>query len=308
MTKQLSDPLVPADLDLRDFGFMPLDVLRLRDSELAIESSAEVFRASVLLWCASWHQVPAGSLPNKDKTLSDYSRSGARWPRIRAEVLSRWVECSDGRIYNRVVAEKALEAKAAKDAQRARTKAATDAKTAKARAMQDQRDGQRNDAPDDARNGQRDDDRNGDRNDLQGKGREGKGQEGRERARGTRLPPDWELPQDWGDWAKQERPDLMPLTTADRFRDYWHGKPGKDGVKLDWQATWRNWVRGERAAPGQANGSHFPGRPDPHSTVAENARIEATQQYLARQAEAAANATPPPAAVLALRTKRAEAQ
>ena len=30
----LHDPLVPADVDLRDFGFMPLDVLRLRDSDM----------------------------------------------------------------------------------------------------------------------------------------------------------------------------------------------------------------------------------------------------------------------------------
>jgi len=30
---------------------------------------------------------------------------------------------------------------------------------------------------------------------------------------------------------------------AERFRDYWIAKPGKDGVKLDWAATWRNWMR-----------------------------------------------------------------
>jgi hypothetical protein len=30
---------------------------------------------------------------------------------------------------------------------------------------------------------------------------------------------------------------------ADRFRDFWHAKPGQGGVKLDWTATWRNWCR-----------------------------------------------------------------
>lgn len=30
---------------------------------------------------------------------------------------------------------------------------------------------------------------------------------------------------------------------ADKFRDYWHGASGKTAAKLDWQATWRNWVR-----------------------------------------------------------------
>lgn len=27
------------------------------------------------------------------------------------------------------------------------------------------------------------------------------------------------------------------------FRDYWNSKGGKDAAKLDWQATWRNWIR-----------------------------------------------------------------
>jgi uncharacterized protein YdaU (DUF1376 family) len=65
--------------------------------------------------------------------------------------------------------------------------------------------------------------------------------------RATRLASGWELPADWGNWAAQARPDLDPLKTAERFADYWRGKPGKDGRKLDWEATWRNWVRDERA-------------------------------------------------------------
>lgn len=27
------------------------------------------------------------------------------------------------------------------------------------------------------------------------------------------------------------------------FRDYWISKSGKDATKLDWLATWRNWLR-----------------------------------------------------------------
>jgi len=30
---------------------------------------------------------------------------------------------------------------------------------------------------------------------------------------------------------------------ADQFRDYWISKTGKDATKLDWEATWRGWVR-----------------------------------------------------------------
>ena len=65
-------------------------------------------------------------------------------------------------------------------------------------------------------------------------------------SKGSRLAKDWELPTEWKDWAQGDRADLDCQTTADTFRDYWVAKPGKDGVKLDWQATWRNWVRSQK--------------------------------------------------------------
>ena len=65
--------------------------------------------------------------------------------------------------------------------------------------------------------------------------------------RGTALPKDWTLPDDWKTWAEKERPDVDPQTAADSFRDFWIAKPGKEGRKTDWQATWRNWVRNQRA-------------------------------------------------------------
>ena len=65
--------------------------------------------------------------------------------------------------------------------------------------------------------------------------------------RGTALPKDWTLPDDWKTWAEKERPDVDVVTVADSFRDFWIAKPGKDGRKADWQATWRNWVRNQRA-------------------------------------------------------------
>ncbi|WP_312834765.1 hypothetical protein [Comamonas sp.] len=64
--------------------------------------------------------------------------------------------------------------------------------------------------------------------------------------RGTALRADWILPDDWKTWATKERGDLDVEVVADSFRDYWVAKPGKDGRKLDWQATWRNWVRNQR--------------------------------------------------------------
>jgi len=65
------------------------------------------------------------------------------------------------------------------------------------------------------------------------------------RSRGTRLTLD-ALPDDWETFCRTTRPDLDPHNSFAAFRDYWIAKPGKDGVKLDWAATWRNWVRRER--------------------------------------------------------------
>lgn len=61
--------------------------------------------------------------------------------------------------------------------------------------------------------------------------------------RGTHLPPDWRLPRAWGEWAL-EHFDVSATevrSEAERFRDHWHTKSGKDATKRDWFATWRNW-------------------------------------------------------------------
>ena len=70
--------------------------------------------------------------------------------------------------------------------------------------------------------------------------------------KGSRLPADWTLPDEWRTWAAAERPDLDPDKVAESFRDFWVGKPGKDGRKSDWYATWRNWIRSTKSAPGGA--------------------------------------------------------
>jgi hypothetical protein len=109
----LPQPLTPADCDLRDFQFMPLDVVRVRDSDIAAISEGDEFRCAVLLWCAAWHQVPAASLPDDDKVLSQLAGFGRvikEWQKCREGALRGWLKCSDGRLYHPVVAEKANEA------------------------------------------------------------------------------------------------------------------------------------------------------------------------------------------------------
>lgn len=63
--------------------------------------------------------------------------------------------------------------------------------------------------------------------------------------RATRLGNDWVLTQLYIDAALGIRAiDLDELQrVADEFKDYWLAVPGAKGVKADWLATWRNWVR-----------------------------------------------------------------
>jgi hypothetical protein len=66
------------------------------------------------------------------------------------------------------------------------------------------------------------------------------------RTRSTRLSGEWELPEEWKTWAVQvhhlDPQRVVRMSLA--FRDYWVSKPTQAG-KLDWFATWRNWVRRE---------------------------------------------------------------
>jgi hypothetical protein len=106
-------PLTPPDSDLRDFAFMPLDVVRLRDADITAMSSGDEFRCAVLLWCASWHQIPAASLPDNDVVLANlagFGRVVREWKKVREGALRGWIKCSDGLMYHPVVAEKACEA------------------------------------------------------------------------------------------------------------------------------------------------------------------------------------------------------
>lgn len=76
-------------------------------------------------------------------------------------------------------------------------------------------------------------------------------------ARGTRLPENWILTKALGDWALQEQPTWNAdhvRRVAEKFRDYWTAKSGHQGRKTDWDATWRNWVRNEKALAGGAAG------------------------------------------------------
>lgn len=109
----LPAPFVPASVDLHDFPYLPIDIGRLFGSEFHARSNDAEWRAGVTLWLKSFHEMPAGSLPDDDVVLArlaEFGRDVAAWQDVRNGALRNWVKCSDGRLYHPTVAVKALEA------------------------------------------------------------------------------------------------------------------------------------------------------------------------------------------------------
>ncbi|WP_287337471.1 DUF1376 domain-containing protein [Mesorhizobium sp.] len=67
---------------------------------------------------------------------------------------------------------------------------------------------------------------------------------GSSKKRGSRISPDWKLSAEWSEWAVSNG---LSASDADReaqkFHDWYISAAGARGVRADWQATWRNWVR-----------------------------------------------------------------
>lgn len=137
---------------------MPLDIVRLFGSRFhAVATDAE-WRAGVTLWLKSFHQVPAGSVPNDDIELcrlAELGRDMRTWKKVRANALHGWILCDDNRFYHPVVCEKAVEAWAKRVSYRERGKKGNE-KRWKGADRQDERGG--SEAPGDGQQGRNGDD------------------------------------------------------------------------------------------------------------------------------------------------------
>lgn len=71
------------------------------------------------------------------------------------------------------------------------------------------------------------------------------------RSQGSRLPADWELPDDWKVWAQVNcfASDERIAIEAANFADYWIAKPSQ-ATSLDWKRTWQKWARKAFSAAG----------------------------------------------------------
>lgn len=248
----MTEPLTAPDCDLRDFQFMPLDIVRLFGSRFhAIATDAE-WRAGVTLWLKSFHQIPAGSIPNDDVEvcrLAELGRDLKTWRKVKANALHGWVLCTDGRLYHPTVCEKANEAWQRKQTQRERSRKGNAKRwggdpSGLPDAVPTPPDddppsileGHNKESPSDpveiARDRDRDRDIKTDPSLRSGRARE---------ATGSRLPDEWQPSEPGYDGAT--------AATLAKFRDYWRAQPGAKGRKADWDATWRNWCRRDAEQP-----------------------------------------------------------
>jgi uncharacterized protein YdaU (DUF1376 family) len=240
----LPAPLVEAHVDCSDLpGFM-LNTERLMSSELLALHGNEVLGAALLLWCRAWKQRPAASLPDDDQVVAAFARLPLKKFRaIREAVMRGFVKCSDGRLYHGVLAVEAAKAYERKIAFRKR-------RAADATRLKDWRISKRetaNETPDETGfttsfiadgNGK---ERDRDRDNI---GKDSPSESPKESSsRGRKLPPDWRPTDD--DWMESCRSlgSRKAEVELAKFRDYWLAKPGGGGRKLNWDATWRNWVR-----------------------------------------------------------------
>lgn len=76
--------------------------------------------------------------------------------------------------------------------------------------------------------------------------------------RGTRLPDNWMPSTEDVAWARTECPAVDTRAETEQFRDWFKAAPNAKGVKLDWTATWRNWMRNEQKKSAQTRGYSKP--------------------------------------------------
>ena len=247
-------------LDVRHLPYMPLVIETLRKSKtwLRCRRRPELGFYLVNLWMRAWHEVPAGSIEDDDDILADAAMCAPEaWEGLRDTLLEGW-ERRDGRLYHRTVTDLATEAVTKMRGNRKRTEAARLAAEAARREAEDRRNADAGtvvassvtDLATEAvtasvtRSKACEASVTGSVTDHEGKGREGNIKEeptGSSKKRAFRLPDDWQPDHSFGEAEGFSTAEIN--READKFRDHWRQQPGQKGVKLDWTAAWRNWIR-----------------------------------------------------------------
>lgn len=226
---QFPSPPYPATTRAESWKF-DLDISRIKQSDTWTLARPEIRPWLLMLWMTAWEQCPCGSLPADDTLISALLGIESSLFEAHRQILLRgWAKHSDNRLYHQVITEhvqlmlqrrlfgknrqhkfrNALQSRVSNAVSRV-----SNAATVEESRVEESRVDTKN----------------------------------RDRlVRATRLPADWQLPEELKDWAVKvhhlDPQHVVRISLA--FRDFWIGKPGAGGCKLDWAATWRNWIRKE---------------------------------------------------------------
>lgn len=110
---ELPPPPVPGDANVRAYPWLPIHAIDLREDPLVWRSHPEAFRCAIMLWCAAWIRIPAGSLPNDEvflARLAGLGRDRRKWRRLRDAALAGWELCADGNLYHPRITKHVLDA------------------------------------------------------------------------------------------------------------------------------------------------------------------------------------------------------
>jgi hypothetical protein len=256
-----SPPLVPVECNMGGNEWFPLHFRRLRKSKWWRRASDLARSRNVMLWGEAYQSTPAGSLADDDDELAEAAGFGMdveAFLAAKAEIMAPWMLCTDGRWYHPTLCEVVIEAwekaseKRQKEARRKaeqRAKVRTPVRAEKANVPRDTANGPTG-QPEPSRGTGGGVTRDQCAQEEEITGEEKTGQDSRSRdtvaaskPRGARLPADWSPTE--ADRAYAAAQGFSPALTervAERFRNYWLAKTGRNATKLDWPATWRNWV------------------------------------------------------------------
>jgi hypothetical protein len=81
----------------------------------------------------------------------------------------------------------------------------------------------------------------------------------------SRIPADFSVTPEMVQWAKSRVPMVNGKLETEKFVNYWTAKSGASATKLDWPATWRNWMleAGQRNGGGGQGALLDPDQPPP---------------------------------------------
>jgi hypothetical protein len=106
-------PLVPSECTMTGNDWFPFYFDRVRKSKWWRRASDVARSRNVMMWGEAFKASPAGSLPDDDDELAEaagYGMDVEAFMAVKADIMSPWTLCADGRWYHPTVCEVVLEA------------------------------------------------------------------------------------------------------------------------------------------------------------------------------------------------------